>query len=282
MPIRLFLCGCLLWIAAFCRAQQTDYYLSLTLTDSTAYKGQIVKEGAAAIEFYGKALRRRFIVPREKILRIDTLGIWHPTTDAFHNIVAPANGFNLNKGDFYYQNFLLTVNSLHYGVSDRFSIGAGVDIVSSVFSDDGFTYFFIPKYTFPLHEQLQAGLSAVWLRLPDYEGFISHQVYFGSVSYGTARDQVSGGLGYTIIESSFDPDPVFTFAGKKQLIGVLSAELECYVGAPLDGFAALLGIQLSGQRIDFSAAIPLGNTDGSFFIGSGAILGLGIKFPHKW
>jgi hypothetical protein len=282
MRLHLLVCSFLVCgLSCSTYAQQTDHYLRLMLKDSSVFKGRIVQEEAASFQFYDKTIKRRFNVPRQKVLRVDTLGEWRPATDAFQNILGPANGFNLKKGNFYYQNFLLSINALHYGINDRLSMGAGVDVISSLYSDDGLSFFFLPKYTFPIHEQLHAGLSALWLRLPDSGGFISHQVYFGSVSYGTARDQISAGIGYTVIEGDFIPDPVFTFAAKKKLIGLLSADLECYAGAPVEGLIVLMGIQLSGQRVDFSVALPLGNTDGAFFVSPAPILGLGVKFPAK-
>ena len=285
MHLRLPLTSALCLFALSLLAQAPAYpkvNLQLTLKDSSTYTGRILEAGEDQFLFYGRNIRRRFNVPRQNILRIDTLGPWRPFLDGFHNVATPANGFNLRQGEVYYKNYWLTLNTLHVGLTDRFSMGLGVDILSSLLVNDPRpVMFFMPKYTFPIRDRLQAGVGAIWLRLPDFDGFISHQFYYAALSYGDAYSNISAGLNYTVVEGAFIPDPVFTFAAKKRLSSWIGLEMEYYVGAPLEGLGALLGVQFIGRRLDFSVSVPLVAGDNGFFLSPVPLLGLGVKFAER-
>lgn len=259
-----------------------DFRLRLTLKDSSTYEGRILKSEQQQFLFYGTDLKRRFNVPYRNILRMDTLGPWRPFLDGFHNVATPANGFNLRQGDVYYKNYWLSLNTVHVGLTDRFSMGVGVDLLSSLFSNELTpTMVFMPKYTFPIRDRLQAGVGAIWLRLPEFDGFISHQFYYFALSYGETYSNISAGLNYTVAEGSFIPDPVFTFAVKKRLSSSIGLEMEYYMGAPMEGLGALLGVQFIGRRLDFSISVPIAAGENDIFLSPLPLLGLGVKFTKR-
>lgn len=286
MYLRTLLSSALCLFVLSLLAQAPEYpkvfRLQLTLKDSSTYMGRILEAEEEQFLFYGKNIRRRFNVARQNILQIDTLGPWRPFLDGFHNVATPANGFNLRQGDVYYKNYWLSLNTVHVGLTDRFSMGVGVDILTSLFSD-GLTptMVFMPKYTFPIRDRFQAGVGAIWLRVPDFDGFISHQFYYVALSYGEAYSNISAGLNYTVVEGEFIPDPVFTFAAKKRLSSWVGLEMEYYMGAPLEGLGALVGVQFIGRRLDFSVSVPIAAEQNSFFLSPVPLLGLGVKFTER-
>ncbi len=81
------------------------------------------------------------------------------------NIVLP-NGFALGKGNFYYRNSDILLNSFGYGITKNININAGIDLYSTVKTLSGNSkspsFAIMPQYNFNLSEKIHAGAGFVY------------------------------------------------------------------------------------------------------------------------
>ena len=55
---------------------------------------------------------------------------WYPNPNDSRYLFAPS-AFNLKKGEGYYQNTYLFINTFNYGITDNFSMGIGFEFIST-------------------------------------------------------------------------------------------------------------------------------------------------------
>lgn len=133
--------------------------------------------------------------------------------------------FQLNGGEFLFKNTMFVVNSLTYGLTDHFSIGAGTELYTT-FSDQSRLqlpnlYFVNAKAGFPIAQNLQvsAGFEVFFFHerfLADdsFEGISSIGLGYGLLTYGTSNKNVTLGVYVPAVNlSSMDRVPVFNLGG---------------------------------------------------------------------
>lgn len=133
--------------------------------------------------------------------------------------------FQLNGGEFLFKSTMFVVNSLTYGLTDHFSIGAGTELYTT-FSDQSRLqlpnlYFVNAKAGFPIAHNLwvAAGIEGILFRehfLADdsFEGLSSIGLGYGLLTYGTSNKNVTLGVYVpTVNWNSMDKVPIFNLGG---------------------------------------------------------------------
>lgn len=279
------LTGCL-WAAATASLHAQFSPLQevvISTRDGRALEGRSNMQDSSGYWFWLKSAKRNTFIKQEDIARIDTLGLWVPTTGRYLNQVGPNTGFGLKKGEFYYRTYLLTANFAAIGVTDYFSIGAGFDVASSIDQPGHLlTYTIAPKFTVPVREDLiNLGIGAIFLNLPDYEGgFSTHNFYHTTLSVGTPHRYFSAGLALLQIEGAFRPSPVYTINAHWSVSSFFALQAELFTGTPVEGTVLLPGIQLTGRRLDFNVSYPLGRFDQDFSASPFPLVSLSFKISR--
>ena len=96
----------------------------------------------------------------------------------------------LGKGEGYYQNVLLTANSINYGITKNISIGGGIEFISTVLGEP--IWFLNPKVGFPIAKNLHIGGGVLLAGIGGSGGL---GLTYGVVTYGTSDTNISIGLG---------------------------------------------------------------------------------------
>jgi hypothetical protein len=134
---------------------------------------------------------------------------WFPNPNATRYLFGPS-AYTLKKGEGYYQNTLLILNSVNFGVSDNFTIGGGLELISTFGAKDPI-FFITPKVGFEIKENFHAGGGVLYARIPDVDGGLG--ILYGIATYGSMDKNITGGLGWGFIEGDFSKRPIITVSG---------------------------------------------------------------------
>lgn len=119
------------------------------------------------------------------------------------NIILP-NGFALGKGNFYYRNSDILLNSFGYGITNNININAGIDLYSTVKTISGTSktpsFAIMPQYNFNVSEKIHAGVGFVYTitetRLTEYNSILPVL----SFNYGNRDNYMGINLAYGIFD----------------------------------------------------------------------------------
>jgi len=143
--------------------------------------------------------------------------VWFDNPNSTRYLFAPS-AFNLRKGEAYYQNTLLLLNSFNYGITDWLSIGGGFEFITTIGtlsgSGNGAAYYITPKASMQVAKNWRAGVGVLHLNVPGLgDKRNSGGVTYGVVTYGNADNNVTMGLGSTYSENGFSKRPTMTLSG---------------------------------------------------------------------
>jgi hypothetical protein len=154
-----------------------------------------------------------------KLIPIDSSFIhngeyWLPNSDRTRYVFG-TSAFNLKKGEGYFQNTMLTINSVHYGITDNISIGGGIELLStfaSLSSNNSVTpiFYITPKIGFELKKQIHVAAGIMIANVPETGG-----VGFSYVmsTFGTPDHQLSISTGLGFQNGVWNNSPFISLAG---------------------------------------------------------------------
>jgi len=187
----------------YCAAQdQVDtltYYIQTT--DGNTYRGKILTQDSLEVLFSLERFgEHRFL--KTEIKKLQPLEkkklvgeeYWMDNPQATRYFFSP-NAYGLKKGEGYYQNVWVMVNSFAVGVTDYLSIGAGV-VPLFLFAGAPTPVWITPKFSVPVaKEKFNLGGGALMGTILGEEdtGF---GILYGISTLGSKDKNVSLGLGY--------------------------------------------------------------------------------------
>ncbi|WP_347157973.1 hypothetical protein [Pontibacter chitinilyticus] len=190
--------------------------------DGSVLQGLLLEQDANSIRIQTESSGELTIL-RSQITRFQVLDehnfkhgeYWFDNPNATRYLFSPT-GFSLRKGEAYYQNTYLVVNSFNYGVTDRFTIGGGFELISTFTGNP--IVFITPKYSFPISEKVHAGAGVLYLNSTAFEDdFSGLGIGYGIVTYGNTNNNATLGLGYGYVDGSFSSKPIFTLSGMTRI-----------------------------------------------------------------
>lgn len=206
------------------RFDSLDYY-RLELKDGTEMIGNVIGQDSLNVYLKTKYIPR-IEVSYESIAKIEIIAkeniqggsYWFRNPHTTRYFFAPS-AFNLKKGEGYYQNTYLFLNSFNVGVTDHFSIGGGFEIISlfgSLSSGEFSPIFFItPKLSFEATKNFRYGFGVFYVNIPDLfeEGREGAGITYAMGTYGNENRNITIGSGLSFTDSGFDRRPIFTVCG---------------------------------------------------------------------
>jgi hypothetical protein len=205
----------------------TSGVVSIELTDGTRLQGRIIDSNEKELMLKttgGLEIR----VPKELVLRIEN--VYDPTgkikvfrfanPNATRYLFGPS-AYNLKKGEGYYQNTYLIINSVNYGMSPYFSMGGGIEFISTFSSLAGGSFeplfFLTPKAGFQISEKAHAGGGIIYLSIPDEDERIHAGITYGIFTWGSVDHNVTGGVGLGFSNEGVADLPIFTLSATTRL-----------------------------------------------------------------
>lgn len=147
---------------------------------------------------------------------------WFPNPNATRYLFAPS-GFNLKKGEGYYQNSYLILNSVNYGLTNHFSIGGSIELIStfSSLAEGSFSPIILitPKFAYPVANNVNLGAGLLFLGIPSIEGEprTGAGIAYGIGTYGNIEHNATLGLGWGFIDGNWAKRPLITVSGMTRI-----------------------------------------------------------------
>lgn len=155
----------------------------------------------------------------------------------------------IKKGKGYYQNVYVTLNFVNYGISKNFSIGGGLEFISTVTGNP--IYFLTPKVGFEVAKNVHVGGGVL---LAGFSTFGAASLIYTVGTYGNSESNVTGGIGYGFVDATLTNNPAIMFSGTHRLSRGLSLLSENYL-LPVDGegptYFSIQGIRIVGKNSAF-------------------------------
>lgn len=194
---------------------------------------------------------------------------WFENPNSTRYLFGPS-AFNLKKGEGYYQNTYLVLNSFNYGISDYLSIGGGIELIStfSTWANNGVPqpiFYVTPKIAVEVVKNFRVGAGVYYLSIPSFGAFEDKRahagIFYGVGTYGNADDNITLGLGYGFVDNESTQSPIITVSGMKRISRKTALVTENWF-APIQEFGGgnsyygiySYGIRFFGEKLSVDLA----------------------------
>ena len=147
-------------------------------------------------------------IPPQRIVREE---YWAENPQSGRHFWSPT-GYGLKQGEGYYQNLWVLFNQVSYGISNNFSIGAGI-VPLFFFGAEVTPIWITPKFSVPLEkESINLGGGAIIATvLGEDTPFVG--IAYGLTTFGNRDRNLSIGLGWGFIDDDFAKTPTINVSG---------------------------------------------------------------------
>lgn len=255
---------CLFTLFSFSAKAQTEteevVQVTVILTDKSEIKGELMSENEREIVINSTTLGLITFERSEikTILYFDAKGRRaNPNPTRYF---LGQSSFTLPKGEGYYQNIYGLFNLVSYGITDRFSVSAGTEIITLL---QGFPILFTNlKYGIPISKKLQGAVSFTYLTSG---GNLGGNLNLGSlnalITYGDKEHNLTFGTGYALANGEINDTGLLTIAGMTRVTGRLALLTENYIlpsqeGSLISGGVRYIAKKLTIDLLIFETGIP--------------------------
>lgn len=247
----------------------TNQTYRIEVNDGSVYVGRIIYRDA------NKIILQTPAIPRLEILIITVVSMKEVKADNYRKGVYwfenphtnryyySPSAMPLKKGEGYYQNTMLLLNSFNVGITDNISIGGGVELITLFgASNSNGAYdpiiFLTPKVGFKVDQSLHLGGGILYVNVPTGENGRrgSFGVTYGVATIGNTNHNLSGGIGWGFVESRFSSTPSLTLSGMTRVSKGIALMTENWF-IPLDQYYGIYsyGIRVLGEKTAFDIAL---------------------------
>jgi len=266
---------CLLFFALSAAAQtaQDSIKSRIETIDGNEYIGIIMDRSADQIKIKTDRLGEISILKKDikKISEITTTiakdgSYWFDNPQSTRYFWAP-NGYNLKKGEGYYQNVWVFFNQAIYGFTDHFSGGIGT-IPLFMLGGASTPAWITLKYSVPVvKDKINLGGGALMGTIIGEGGFAG--ILYGISTFGSKDKNINLGIGYGFGGGEIASTPLFTVGGMLRTGPKGYLLTENYI-ISADGEVGGM-MMLGGRRIiknfglDFGLMMPFGGGIGGLY-----------------
>ena len=263
---------------------------AVTLSNATTLIGRITLVSADSVRVVSAAMTAT--VARREVRSVRAYPatalhdgvLWPENPHATRLLFAPT-AIPLRRGEGYFADFWIFFASAAVGVTDRFTMGAGM----SLFPSDDFTdnlFYALPKYTVVSQPRLKVALGALMASVPwtrSDDGNRRRQslgILYGVATTGSPESNLTLGAGWGYVGGTLANKPVLTVGGQHRAtkrIALISENWFVPFDNDVGGFVSY-GVRMLGEKIavDLALGSPVG-ADTFYFPGI-PLLGFAFKF----
>jgi len=226
----------------------------IILLDKSEIKGELVSENEREIVVSSTSLGLLTFKKAEvlKTIYLDKKGRM-PNPNPTRYFVGQS-AYTLDKGEGYYQNIYGLINLISYGITDRFSVLAGTEIIS-LFSGSPVLFTNL-KYGVPISNKLQGALSFSYLTsVGDLLGDLSLGSLNALLTYGNKEHNMTFGTGYALANGEINNTGVLTIGGMTRLTGRLAFITENYILTSEDEALVSGGLRYMAKKLTLDLLI---------------------------
>ena len=243
-----------------------DYLLGRTYrvetVQGTTFTGMLVSMSLTRLEFNTQEMGQ-VSLERTQLRRAELQGLLQASTKPGYFDIGNGNRLffaptarGLRKGEATLQSVNLYLVGLNYGLTDNISVGGYVSLIPGLSPNEQFLVL-TPKLSFPINEKLHVGAGLLYVRVPDF-GFNNNGgnsnstgagIGYGALTYGSADDNFTFGLGYGFVAGEIGSTPVLQVGGQKRVSRRVSLVSENYIIADSRaGLGGLYGVKINWRR----------------------------------
>lgn len=262
MKTKLIAFAALLFVATFSNAQnQSDTILvKIETTDGNEYIGQVISDDSTKTVLKTEKLGEITILKTDikntesvQVQQIKDGKLWFENPQSTRYFWSP-NGYGLKKGEGYYQNIWVLWNQFSYGLTDYFSIGAG--IIPTFLFGAPTPVFITPKFSIPIKkDKFNIGAGAIVGTVLGEEG-TGFGILYSNATFGSRDANVSIGAGAMFAGGEWAPSPLINFSGMFRVTNRGYFITENYLVS--DGDFTVVMLSAGGRWIIKKAAIDYG------------------------
>lgn len=263
---------------------------AVTLSNATTLIGRITLVSADSVRVVSAAMTAT--VARREVRSVRAYPatalhdgvLWPENPHATRLLFAPT-AIPLRRGEGYVADFWIFFASAATGITDRFTLGAGM----SLFPSDDFTdnlFYALPKYTVVSQPRLKVALGALMASVPwssNDDGGRRRQslgILYGVATTGSPESNLTLGAGWGYVGGTLANKPVITLGGQHRAtkrIALISENWFVPFDNDVGGFVSY-GVRMLGEKIavDLALGSPVG-ADKFYFPGV-PLLGFAFKF----
>jgi len=245
---------------------QSDSIARVTLLDGSTFQGRVIKQTVQVISLETESLGV-IEIPREEIARIDFLDservkegeYWFENPNSTRYLFNPT-GIPLKKGEGYYQNTYVILQSFNYGITNNISIGGGFDVITPFVRETPVFFFLTPKVGFKVAEKLYIGGGILYANTSSFEmGGLG--IGYGVFTYGNTDNNITAGLGWGVIDGEYSKKPIITLSGMMRVSRRMGLVSENWF-IPTNGYYGVVsyGVRFMSEKITVDFAF-LNNPD---------------------
>ena len=241
-----------------------DSTLRITTDDGSVFIGILVKHDTNSITINSESLGIIEIL-ESKIQKLELLHTdrfiegeyWFENPNATRYLFGPT-AIPLKKGEGYYQNTYIILQSFNVGVSNNVSIGGGFDVISP-FIGEGPIIFITPKVGFKISEKWHLGGGVLLGNIP---GMGVAGIGYGVGTFGNTDHNLTVGVGWGYIEKKFENRPIITLSGMTRSARRFGFVTENWFVPTSSGYYLIIsyGMRFMGEKITVDFAF-LNNGD---------------------
>lgn len=211
----------------------------LKLNDGTTLLGEYMGSNDSAITIHTNSLGTLNISTDQidhikdlKYSRVKNGDHWFENAGSNYYMIAPS-AFPLGKGNFYYRNLYVLINTFGYGVTDYFSITAGFDTYTllrrSELERDEFGLLIFPQFNFSLAEKTSIGAGFLYAKLTNFSLDESLGAPLINFAYGNEDRNIGLCVGYNVFDSDVSiKRPVIILNGIYRVTNRIAFDAELY------------------------------------------------------
>jgi hypothetical protein len=280
---------CMLLSVTVFSQQKNDSTYRVETVDGNEYIGKIISRDSSGITLSTVQLGTITIKAADikKVTAISSIKIengknWLDNPQASRYFVAPS-GYGLKKGEGYYQNVWIFFNQVNYGVTNYFSIGAGV-VPLFLFSGAETPVWINPKFSIPVvKDKFNVGVGILGGTVIGLENS-NFGVLYGTGTIGSRDRNISIGAGWAYSDGGLSKTPTLTLAGMYRTGARWYLLTEnYYLGLSEDQPLVILsaGARYASRKIgiDFGLFIPFQEGMDGFV--AGPWLGINVPFGKR-
>lgn len=254
--------------------------------DGNEFIGNIVREDSTGVYFKTASMGEFFIlrgfIQKQTLVEPQKMvdgSFWFDNPQSSRYFWSP-NGYGLNKGEGYYQNIWVLYNQVSVGVTDYFSVGAGmVPLFLFGGGEISTPVWVIPKFSIPVvKDKINVGLGVIaGAMLGDGGGTFG--IAYGVGTFGNRDHNLNIGLGYGFTGEGWAKKPIITVSGMTRVSSKTYIMSENYF------INSVLILSVGGRSfvrkvgIDYALIMPLSNDMDGFF--AFPVLGITLPFGNE-
>jgi hypothetical protein len=287
-----FLSLSLLLAVATVHAQKVGNTVQIETKDNNRIKGKVIEKTDTHLTIETAStgnitIERNKIRDIEEINLIDTGKFSYENQHASRNFMTPT-AFGVKKGEGYYKNTMLIFNSVNYGVTNHFSIGASTDIIGLLSSQrTPLVMSLNTKFSTAVSKNAAIAGGFTVTRVGDLGESRSAGILYTVVTLGDKNKSVTLGGGYPILFQNTDNQTnplLFTISAQYRLSDNFALLTENWFASASEGAVGIGSIggryMRKGFAFDF-AVMFAGGTFGESSIATIPLPFISVTIPFK-